>query len=279
MNVITTSQPKQRQPSHRKETFLDRVIPLQRERIATSQEAVPLDELERQANRNPKPRGFADQLKNQAQQQQYALIAELKTASPSRGVIRKGFDYAALARAYQAGGATCLSVLTEPEFFAGDLSHIKIAAEATSLPILRKDFIVDPYQVVEARAYRADAILLIMSVLDEIQAQELAQLARRHDMDVLAEIHDESELDKALSLPEAVIGINNRNLKTLEVSLNTTERLKPKIPNDRLVVSASGFRAHDELVRMTQVGVYCFLVGESLMSEADVSAATRALLG
>ncbi|MGF1639686.1 MAG: indole-3-glycerol phosphate synthase TrpC, partial [Rhodospirillales bacterium] len=223
------------------------------------------------------PRGFAAAL-TRAAASGYGLIAEIKRASPSKGVIRAGVEPAAIARGYAAGGATCLSVLTEPRYFRGDDADLAAARAAVALPVLRKDFLLDPYQIVEARAIGADAVLLIMAALDDGQAGELAATARELGMDVLVEVHDHPELDRALRLETTLIGINNRNLKTLAVDLATTEKLAPRVPADRRVVGESGLATPADLARLAAVGVRCFLVGEALMREPDVETATRALL-
>jgi indole-3-glycerol phosphate synthase len=208
-----------------------------------------------------------------------ALIAEIKRASPSRGLIRAEFDPSELARAYQTGGAACLSVLTDGPYFQGDDAHLDAARSATTLPCLRKDFILDPYQVVESRAIGADCILLIMAAVDDVAASEIAAAARGYGMDILIEVHDEDELARAAPVGGELIGINNRNLKTLAVDLATTDRLAPLAPAGARLVCESGLESYDDLVRMSRVGVHRFLVGESLMRQADVADATARLLG
>ena len=237
----------------------------------------PLSVLLSDAKRATPPRGFARALKT-ASETGYGLISEIKRASPSKGLIREDFDPASLAQAYQNGGATCLSVLTETPNFQGVDDHLIEARSVVDLPVLRKDFMIDPYQIVESRALGADCILLIMAALSDYQANEMETIAREHGMDVLIEVHDEAELERALRLSSPLIGVNNRNLKTLETSLDTTHRLAPLVPDDRILVCESGLYTPQDLAEMAGIGARCFLIGESLMRQEDVAQAVRNLL-
>jgi indole-3-glycerol phosphate synthase len=225
------------------------------------------------------PRAFGAALMAAAAEGRPALIAEIKKASPSGGLIRADFDPAAIAAAYEQGGATCLSVLTDEPFFQGAPEHLQAARAASRLPTLRKDFVLDPWQIYESRAIGADCILIILAAVTDELAVELETLARALDMDVLAEVHDRRELDRALGLQTKLIGINNRNLHTLQTDISVTEALAPQVPPDRFLIAESGLRSHDELKRLFELGVGGFLVGECLMRQEDLVAATRALLG
>ena len=257
---------------------LERICDDKRAEVAARKATRPLSEVEAAARAEGPVRGFAARLADAVAAGGYGLIAEIKKASPSRGLIRADFDPPALARAYRDGGATCLSVLTDTPYFQGRDDFIAAARGAVELPVLRKDFMLEPYQIVESRAIGADCVLLIMAALDDAQAADLEAAARAHDLDVLIEVHDEAELDRALALASPLIGVNNRNLKTLKTNLAVTERLAPRVPADRMLVCESGLDSPADLARMAAVGANCFLVGTSLMEQNDVAAATRALL-
>ncbi|GIZ12747.1 indole-3-glycerol phosphate synthase TrpC [Pseudomonas sp. NCCP-436] len=251
-------------------TVLEKILARKAEEVAARRAVITLDELERQARQADPVRGFARALTERAQQKRAAVIAEIKKASPSKGVIREYFVPAEIAQSYEAGGAACLSVLTDVDFFQGADLYLQQARAACSLPVIRKDFMIDPYQIVEARALGADCVLLIVAALDDARMLELAQVAREQGLDVLVEVHDGNELERALTqLDTPLLGINNRNLHTFEVSLDTTLDLLPRIPRDRLVVTESGIlnRADVELMQINEV--FTFLVGEAFMRAED----------
>ncbi|MGI4952399.1 MAG: indole-3-glycerol phosphate synthase TrpC [Janthinobacterium lividum] len=248
--------------------------------VARRRAVHPIEALRSKLGRHPPAtRGFGAALKHVVADGGYGLIAEIKKASPSAGLIRPDFDPAAIALAYAGAGATCLSVLTDEPHFQGSADHLRAARTAVSMPVLRKDFMLDPWQILEARLMGADCVLLIMAALTDSLARELEELALALDMDVLAEVHDRAELDRAMGLQTQLIGINNRNLKTLKTDLETTAELAPLVPSDRFLVAESGIRNHDDVRRLSDAGARCFLVGESLLKHDDIGAATRALLG
>lgn len=259
--------------------ILEKITRYKREEVATAKQALPLQVLAEYARSATPVRPFRQALEARIASGQPALIAEIKKASPSKGLIRKGFNPPTLAKAYQAGGAVCLSILTDKPSFHGAPEYLKQARSAVDLPVLRKDFMIDTYQVVQARAWGADCILIIMAEVDDSVARDLAAAASDWNMDAIVEVHNDDELDRALALDCKLIGINNRNLKTFETTLETTERLAPRIPEDRIVIGESGISTPDDIARLQKVSVNTFLVGESLMRQDDVEAATRRLLG
>lgn len=258
-------------------TILERIAEYKSDEIASLKRSRPLDSIEREAKAMPSPKGFAKSLRAAADRG-FGIIAEIKRASPSKGLIRKDFDPEKIARAYERGGAACISVLTDRPSFQGSSEHLKTAANSVSIPIIRKDFMLDPHQVPESRAMGADCVLIIMAMVSDQQAIEIKEASEAWDMDALVEVHDETELERACELGALLIGINNRNLKTFNVSLETTKSLAPKVPKDCEVVAESGLASAADLRGLAEHGVRRFLIGESLMRCQSIEPAMRSLV-
>ncbi|MBB5693463.1 indole-3-glycerol phosphate synthase TrpC [Muricoccus pecuniae] len=257
---------------------LRKILDDKRVEVQARMQETPLSEMERRARDGGRPRPFTQALCDAVAEMRIGLIAEVKRASPSGGLIREPFDPAGIARAYEAAGACCLSVLTDEPYFKGTAEHLRLAREATGLPVLRKDFMIDPWQVFEARAMGADAVLIIMAALTDDEASAIEDVARGLDMGVLVEVHDEEELERALGLETRLIGVNNRDLRTLRTDIAVTERLAPLIPADRIPVAESGIRTPEDVRRMANAGARCLLVGEHLLRQPDPGEAARLLV-